>query len=175
LAFACLAIGVAGSSLGSRQQEVAMRPGDVLPWAGRTVRYAGLAQRDLPEKHVVEAVLEVFEPGSRPYVLRPAQNLYRAQNQWSAEVAIHGGWSGDFYTIFHGSKDRERINLTLIENPAMRWLWSAGWLGALGALLAIWPVRKRPARSADGPPPSKVAIPKLHRPARSSVRSASHD
>ncbi len=144
----CLAIGVTGSSLGSRRRDVAMAPGETIRWAGRSVRYLGLNQRRLPDKVVVEARLEVSDGGVPPYLLLPADSLYRLQNQWSSQVAVHSAWSGDFYTILHGGNDGGKVNLTLIDNPLMRWLWSAGWISVAGALAALWPLKRRPGRPA---------------------------
>ena len=112
------------------------------------MRSLGLNQCNLPDKVVVEARLEVSE-GGPPYPLLPAENLYRLQNRWSSQVAIHSAWSGDFYTILHGGKDRDKVNLTLIENPLMRWLWSAGWISVAGGLAALWPLKRRPGRPAN--------------------------
>ena len=78
-----------------------------------------------------------------PYLLLPAENLYRRQNQWKSQVAIHSDWSGDFYAILRGGKNGDQIHLTLIENPLMRWLWSAGWIGLAGALVVLWPPQHR--------------------------------
>ena len=132
LGVVCLAIGVAGSALGSRRRNVAMAPGETVQWAGRSVRYLGLDECNLPDKIVVEARLEVSEGGVPTYPLLPAETLYRLQNQWSSQVAIHSAWSGDFYTILHGGNASDKVNLTLIDNPLMRWLWSAGWISVAG-------------------------------------------
>jgi len=156
LGVVCLAIGITGSSLGTRQREAVMTPGDTIQWADRSVHYLDLVQQDLPDKVVVAARLEISEGGAAPYMLLPAENLYRSQGQWSQQVAIHSTWSGDFYTILHGGKDHDRVSLTLIENPLMRWLWLAGWISVAGSLAALWPLRQRSERS------TQVAVPAMH-------------
>ena len=152
LGLACLAVGVAGSSLGTQRREATMQQGETIVWAGRSVRFVELAQRDEPGKIVIEAQLEVTPDGGAPFTIVPAQHFHRLQNEWATEVAIHSTWSGDFYTILHGGEAGEGIRLTLIENPAMRWLWLAGWIGAAGAAVGLWPERQRTA-SASLPPP----------------------
>jgi cytochrome c-type biogenesis protein CcmF len=143
LGFVCLAVGVTGSSLGTRQHEADMREGEVIQWAGYNIRYVGLTQRELPEKFVVAAQLAVSPAGAAPYTLLPAQHLHLPQNEWSTEVAIHSTWARDLYAILHSGKGREQISLTFIENPLMRWLWASGWVAGAGVLLALWPVGRQ--------------------------------
>ena len=45
---ACLAVGVAGSSLGTRQHEATLPKGESIHWAGRDIRFVGLVQRRFP-------------------------------------------------------------------------------------------------------------------------------
>ena len=139
LGLACLAVGVAGSSLGTQQHEATLDKGKSIRWAGRDIRFTGILQRRLPEKLVVQAELEVTADGAAPYTLRPAQEYYFLQNEWSTEVAIHSTWSGDFYTILHSGEGEDRIRFTLVENPMMRWMWLAGWMMAAGAVPWFWP------------------------------------
>ena len=144
-ALACLAIGVAGSSLGTQQHEATLCKGESIRWAGRNVRFVGVLQHRLPEKLVVQAELEVTADGAAPYTLRPAQEYHFLQNEWSTEVAIHSTWSGDFYTILHSGEGQDRIRLTFVENPMMRWMWLAGWIVVAGAVPWFWPSGRRVA------------------------------
>ena len=105
LGFGCLAVGIAGSSLGSRETDLSMTRGQSVQWAGRTIRYAELLQRDLKQKVVVQARLQITEPNGASYELLPAQNLYRPQNQWGTKVAIRSTFAGDFYVILHGGSE----------------------------------------------------------------------
>jgi cytochrome c biogenesis factor len=143
VALASLAVGVAGSSLGTRQYEATLAKGESIHWAGRDVHFVDVLQTRLPEKLVVQAELEVTVAGAVPYTLRPAQEFYFLQNEWSTEVAIHSTWSDDFYTILHSGEGQDRIRLTLRENPLMRWMWLAGWIMAAGAVPWFWPTIKR--------------------------------
>ncbi len=45
LGFVCLAVGVTGSSLGTRRQEVVLSEGETAQWAGRSVRCTRLIRR----------------------------------------------------------------------------------------------------------------------------------
>jgi cytochrome c-type biogenesis protein CcmF len=143
LGIACVAIGVAGSSLGTQRKEVVMAEGETIRWEGRTIRHAQLKQSQLPDKLVAEAVLEVARDGEAPVTLRPARHLHLLQDEWTTEVAIHSTWSGDFYTILHAGLGDGEVSLTLVNNPMIRWIWVGGILSATSAIVTILPPRRR--------------------------------
>jgi cytochrome c biogenesis factor len=141
LALACLAIGITGSSLGTRRHDADLNEGDVVEWSGRRIEYSRLAQREDEDKLIAEAELRVSRGGDMPVILKPARHLYLLQNQWTTEVAIHSTWTADFYVILHAGLGEGRVALTFIENPLMHWIWLGGWLAAGSGLVAIWPAR----------------------------------
>jgi cytochrome c-type biogenesis protein CcmF len=156
LGLACLAVGVAGSSLGTQQRQATLSKGESIVWAGRNICFAGVLQHRLPEKLVVQAELKVTADGDGPYTLLPAQEYYFLQNEWSSKVAIHSNWSGDFYTILYNGRGQDQIQLTLVNNPMMRWMWLAGWVMVVAAVPWFW--TKKPqvetARREDRSPSS---------------------
>ena len=142
LGFVCVAMGVAGSSLGTQRQEVTLDEGAVIDWAGQRIRYVRLEQRQLPDKLVAEAVLELDRGRSTPIELRPARHLHLLQNEWTTEVAIYSTWWGDLYTVLDAGLGNGKIALTLVNNPMIRWIWAGGALTTLSAVVAIWPSRR---------------------------------
>jgi cytochrome c-type biogenesis protein CcmF len=161
LGFGCMAVGIAGSSLGSRETDLSMTRGQTIEWTGRTIRYVDLLQRDLKQKLVVEAHLEITEANGARYALLPAQHLFRPQNQWGTKVAIRSTFARDFYVILHGGSEASKIHLTLIDHPLIRWLWLGGWIGLVGVVIAGWPERK-PGESTAGRRLSHQVIPAPH-------------
>jgi cytochrome c-type biogenesis protein CcmF len=143
LGLACLAIGVAGSSLGTGRYEVEMNEGDAVNWSGRTIRYVQLEQRSLPDKLVAEAVLEVSRGGATPVTLRPARHLHLLQDLWTTEVDIHSTWRGDFYTILNAGLGEGRVALTFVDNPMISWIWFGGVFIVLSVLVGAWPASRR--------------------------------
>jgi cytochrome c-type biogenesis protein CcmF len=167
LGIACIAVGVAGSSLGTQRHELEISEGDTIHWAGRQIRYVRLEQTRLPDKLVAEAVLEITSDGKPPVTLRPARHLHLLQNEWTSEVAIHSTWSGDFYTILHAGLGNGRISLSLVDNPMIGWIWLGGIWTAASALVAALPTRLRRQALANpfakqlaietAPPPAAAA------------------
>jgi len=149
LGFVCVAIGVTGSSLGTQRKEVTLNEGDTLRWADRQIHYVRLEQRQLPDKLVAEAVLEVARDGSAPVELRPARHLHLLQNDWTTEVAIDSTWRGDFYTVLHAGLGDGRVVLTLVDNPMIGWIWGGGAVATLAAIVAMWPVSRRRSAMED--------------------------
>jgi cytochrome c-type biogenesis protein CcmF len=138
LGLIALAVGVAGSSLGKREQSFSMTEGQTVAWAGRTIRLDRVIQRELPDKLVAEAVLEISRGSGRTTTLVPAQHYHKLQQEWTTEVAIDSTWRGDFYTILHSGTADGRLLLTLIENPLMRWLWMGGAVMVLGTCVRLF-------------------------------------
>jgi cytochrome c-type biogenesis protein CcmF len=147
----CLAVGVAGSSLGKREQGFRMTEGQTVEWAGRSIRLARVTQRELPDKLAAEAVLEISRGGRLQTTLVPAQHYHKLHREWTTEVAIHATWSGDFYTILHSGTPEGQLSLTLVENPLMRWLWMGGAVMVLGTCLRLWPGGVKVARRVGTP------------------------
>ena len=71
LGFGCMAIGIAGSSLGSRENDLSMTRGQTVEWEGRTIRYADLTEQDLRQKVVIAAQLEITEPAGANMCFSP--------------------------------------------------------------------------------------------------------
>ncbi|MGM0485762.1 MAG: heme lyase CcmF/NrfE family subunit [Planctomycetota bacterium] len=163
LGFICLTVGIAGSSLRTRQRAFEMKQGEKVVWADRQIRLAGIHRHELPDRIVGEAELEISRDGRRIATLLPAQHYHRSAGEWTTEVAIHSTWGGDFYTILHGGEAREAVRLTFVENPMMRWLWLGGSLMGLGSLVRLWPSRRRDAVRTT-PFPVKSLVTSGYRP-----------
>jgi cytochrome c-type biogenesis protein CcmF len=160
MGFVCIAVGVTGSSLGTQRHELVMKQGEVAQWAGNSIRFQRLIERELPDKFIVEAELEISHDGQKPFRLLPAQHLHRLQNQWTTEVAIRSTWQGDLYIILHNGEGHDAIRLTLVENPLMRWMWFGGLVIIIGAIVRLWPSRRKADQNRQ-PPADQAAKPKL--------------
>ena len=150
LGFFSLALGVTGSSLGKHHHEFDLQQGETVQWAGRQVRLVQRTQRELPDKLVAEAELEVVVAG-RSATLLPARHYHLLNRSWTTKVAIDSTWFSDFYVVLQGGDAEGVVHLTFVESPMMRWMWLAGWIVAAGALLRLWPSRQRAVTRAVEP------------------------
>jgi cytochrome c-type biogenesis protein CcmF len=85
----------------------------------------------------------------------PHRNMYLLRNQPAqpaTEVAIQTGPTRDLYVVLT-SLVNGRATLSVFVNPLVMWLWVAGIIVALGALVAAWPAprsARQPARAPAG-------------------------
>jgi cytochrome c-type biogenesis protein CcmF len=142
IGFIALAVGITGSSLGSRRLEVVLSEGEEICWNHHRIRYAERVERSLPDKWIAETVLQVSRDGAAPVTLRPARHLHLLQNEWTTEVAIHSTWAGDFYTVLNGGLDGGQASLTFVVNPLIRWIWVGALVASGGAVAAAWPAKR---------------------------------
>lgn len=147
LGFICLAIGIAGSSLGTRQRDVTIRVGDSVRWAGYDLRLDDVRQRGDATKAIDEVELTVLRRGRPVGSLVPAQHFHALSNEWTSEVSIYSAWSGDVYVILRNSENRAKVRLTLIANPMMRWMWGSAWFVIAGVVLRAAPISRQRDRS----------------------------
>jgi cytochrome c-type biogenesis protein CcmF len=133
------------------QQDVVLNAGDTVQWAGRTVRLARVNEQVFPDKIVAEAELDIFRGDVQVATLLPAQHFHRLTEAWTTEVAIDSTWHGDFYVILHSGEGNDQVQLTLIDNPMMRWMWMGGWIAGAGTLIRLWPRRRRSTGAASLP------------------------
>jgi cytochrome c-type biogenesis protein CcmF len=143
LGFVCLAVGVTGSSLGKRERGFTMTEGQTVQWDEHQIYLARMHHRELPDRLIGEAELEIRTPGKPLMRLRPAQHFHRLQEQWTTEVDIHSDWSGDFYAILHSGDLDGQLYLTFVENPLINWLWAGGAIMVCGAAIRLYPTRRR--------------------------------
>ncbi len=158
LGFVSLALGVAGSALGTRQREASLIQGETVEWAGRSIRYTRLVQRETPGQILMETQLDLLRGGDLEATLLPAQQWHKLQDQWTSRVAIHSTWTRDLYVILHRGETGGQVHLTLFENPMVRWLWLGGYVCGAGALVGLWPARRSSPRPDSQPVPPPAAM-----------------
>ena len=152
LGFVCLVVGVAGSSLGKREKGFVMTEGATVKWAGRKIHLARIIERELPDKLIGAAELEITDRAGRRVVLQPAQHFHRLSETWTTEVDIDSSWRGDFYTILHSGGVEGQMYMTFVENPLIRFLWLGGAVMLAGTVVRIWPSRRRSKRARQSSP-----------------------
>jgi cytochrome c biogenesis factor len=164
LGFVFVAIGIAGSSLGTQRMDVTLDEGEKLEWAGRQIQYVRLVQREVADKLVAEAVLYVSHGRRASVELRPARHLHLLQNDWTTEVAIDSTWRGDFYTVLHAGLGDGRVVLTFVDNPMIGWIWGGGTLITCAATVALWPQSRRVHIAVAADDSARAHTTRIHSP-----------
>ena len=89
LAIVVMAVGVIGSSVYDVHKDVSLQKGQSATIKGYTLVYTSLDERDVPDKQVVTATLEVYRGDRLVTMLTPEKIFHRSFQQPVSEVAIH--------------------------------------------------------------------------------------
>jgi cytochrome c-type biogenesis protein CcmF len=149
-----IAAGLAISGSWKTEREVTLRRGEQLEMDEYTVQFDEVWGREEPQRFVVGATFQVWRGERYLGEKQPRMNYYPTSQQPIATPAVFTSVSKDLYlTLMAFDNDGgEHATVRVIVNPAVAWLWIGGLIVGIGALIAIWPHRRRappPALSAD--------------------------
>ena len=148
-----LFVGLAGSKAFATEGDITLRQGQSASVAGYAITMLGSERVPFDgHKMSVGAKLDVRKDGEHVATLFPHRNEYVLADgvQPSTEVAIHSDPERDVYVVLTGLVGGS-ANLSVFVNPLVMWLWIAGIIVAVGALVAIWPVPRAVRRHAPVP------------------------
>lgn len=135
-----MVLGIAGSSLYSREESFQMRPGQSVTFAGNTLRFDGLREVERGNYATVKAVLTVTDPRGRTTQMLPERRFYQRPEQSINDVAIRSSWDRDLYLILAGWEAGGQITAIKAHmNPLVGWIWIGAWITGGGALLCLLP------------------------------------
>lgn len=153
LAFAVLAVGVAGSSGYASAGEVTLH-------AGRTAHVEGMAASlgGVHESHDGQGTRTVATVTLGGHTLRPALRYFAGQQTTVPLPAVASGPRRDVYvTLLDASSSGTSVTLRVAVNPMIDWLWAGGVLLVVGGALGLRRPRRRAAAQAESAP--AVAVP----------------
>jgi len=156
-AIVLLAIGVAGGAYGATHVQH-LKPGESMTIRGYRLHYLGTVVREGPNSLEERARLAVSRGGSGVGTLMAGKNSYPAEGQVSNEVAIHTDWvrAQDLFVIGDQFNKDGSVVLKVLVNPLVPFVWLAGLVFLLGALIAMWPDAREQRRLASRAEPVPV-------------------
>ncbi len=107
-----------------------------------TIEYRGLQVFNTNDgRQVARAVVGVYRNGKFVGVIHPRQDYYILEQQPMTIPGVYSTWEEDLYVILVGWRPitSEGATFKVYYNPLVRWLWTGGWIFALGTLVALWP------------------------------------
>jgi cytochrome c-type biogenesis protein CcmF len=154
VAIALISVGVIGSSLFDKDQTAILKPGESTTIKNYTLIYNNLdVTSPSADKMVVAANVSVTKNGVSVGTLNPEQIYYSGQDQSVSEVAIRTNLSEDLYVILSTwDETTQEINLHILVNPLVMWLWIGSGVLLLGGLICFWP---QPLETMNLPVPPK--------------------
>ncbi|MEE8448595.1 MAG: heme lyase CcmF/NrfE family subunit [Thermodesulfobacteriota bacterium] len=143
-----MVLGITGVMNFKVEKEASLRQGQTLTFNQYTVRYGGLTSWKEPHRDVVAATLNIYNGGKRVATLKPEKAFHKGQDQPTTEVAILSTFKEDFYAILAGWDDQGTAQFKFLINPLVIWLWIGGGVITLGAIMVMWPDRRRRIKEA---------------------------
>ena len=145
-----IAVGLAISGTWKFEREVTLRRGEQLAIDEYTVQFDEVWGREEPQRFVVGGTFQVWRDQRHLGAKQPRMNYYPTSQQPIATPAVFTSLTKDLYlTLMAFDNDGgEHATVRVIVNPAVAWLWIGGLIVGIGALIAIWPHRRRAPRPA---------------------------
>jgi cytochrome c-type biogenesis protein CcmF len=155
-AIVLLAIGIAGGAYGATRVQ-RLEPGQSMTIRGYRLHYLESTVQKGPNDLEERAHLVVTRGGDHMGTLQAGKNSYPAEQQVSNEVAIHTDWlrAQDLFVIGDQFNKDGSVVLKVLVNPLVPFVWLAGVVFLLGALIAMWPdarEQRRLARRSEAVP-----------------------
>ncbi|MCF6506054.1 heme lyase CcmF/NrfE family subunit [Blastococcus sp. MG754426] len=156
---ALAAVAVAASSSFSTATEQRVAVGNAVAVAGWTARLDAVERERTAQEMRVVARVALAEDGRARGAAAPELRTFPAHAITVASPAVRSTLAGDVYlTVTEVDPDGGWALLRIAVNPLVSWLWAAGGVMALGAVLAGWPARRvRGHRATPGEPVPSLA------------------
>lgn len=167
--------GLAGRAFESEATK-ALKPGESVEIAsafGHTYRlqYQDMSWYPATNMTKLIASVQVFRDGEPLGVLTAEKRAYKQREEVVSEVGIRRAWNEDLYLILAGIDDANAViqgrnprpvaTFRVLVNPLVPWIWTGGFVMALGTLIALWPGEegRRPAPQQRVRPAARPARP----------------
>lgn len=153
-----MAVGIAASSTFRQELDATLRPGEIVqaPGGEYSIRFDELWGIDEPQRFVVGATTTVLKGGREIGSLDPRLNFYRGNDQPITTPAVRSRPTLDIYlNLMAFERDGTSVTIRILTEPLVFWIWLGGGIVGLGALIALWPRRRRTPRG--GPVRTPVA------------------
>jgi cytochrome c-type biogenesis protein CcmF len=139
-----VALGIVGSSSFRREREMTLKPGDTLTVAGQTIRLKGVWGREEAQRSVIGATVEVLKNGRVVGVIEPRMNYYPTSDQPVPTPQVRSTIGGDLYlSLMSFDPNGAHATIRAIVQPLVSWIWFGGGVVVLGALICMFPARRR--------------------------------
>lgn len=142
LGIAMLAIGVIGSSFYAVQRDFNMSLGDAESLGGYDFAYVNVDSRTFSDRIETTAQFDVSRGGSRVGTMDARRTFYVDHGVAATRAAIRSTPIEDFYIVPSEFTRSGDAVFRVYVNPVVWWMWAAGPLFVLGAVLALSPRRR---------------------------------
>lgn len=124
------------------EKQVTVNKGESFQIKNYTLRYDGISEYPLANKHAIIATLSVFKDNRKIGIMSPEKGFFFGQEQPTTEVAIHTTLKEDLYVILAGY-EKDVATFKVLVNPLVVWLWIGGGIMAFGSIIIMMPSRRK--------------------------------
>jgi len=153
---------VAVSSTMGRSQEMVLGRGESATLGRYSLTFLGTDQVQEPQRTSIVARVAVRRDGEDIGVLSPRMSQYETQREPIGSPAVRSFLFEDLYlSVMNLDAGGGRLGLHVFINPLVGWIWPATMVMALGGLLALLPLPRRPlvVRGEALVPPAASGLP----------------
>ena len=139
-----VAVAIAASSSFRREYEATLKKGESMAVGAYSVRLVEVYGREEPQRSRIAATVAVLKDGNEIGRLDPAMNFYPTSQQPIPTPAVRSRAWGDIYVNLMAFRpDGSNATLKVIVEPLVPWIWAGGGIIVLGALVSMFPTRRR--------------------------------
>jgi cytochrome c-type biogenesis protein CcmF len=141
-----VAVAIAASSTFRAEYEATVKPGESMTAGRYEVRLLDVYAREEAQRSRIAARVAILENGTELGRLDPAMNFYPTSEQPIPTPAVRSRPWGDIYVnLMAFKRDGSDATLKVIVEPLVPWIWVGGGIMCLGAMISMFPARRRSA------------------------------
>ena len=163
LSIVMVALGVIGASFFSTQKDVVLAPGERVTVEDYELEYVGTTAQPKGNRTEFVSTVNVVRRGKPLGTIEPTRAFYPSFNMASTRAAIRSTPVEDLYVVPSENLPDGSVGFRILVNPLIWWMWVAGPVLVVGAVVSLWPQSVRVPRGArvpgtapDGPQPRTV-------------------
>lgn len=149
-----VAVAIAASSTFRAEYEATVKKGASMAAGRYEVRLLDVYAREEPQRSRIAAQVAILQDGKELGRLDPAMNFYPTSQQPIPTPAVRSRPWGDIYlNLMAFKQDGSDATLKVIVEPLVPWIWVGGGIMCLGAMISMFPARRRSAAWVSAPAP----------------------
>ncbi|MBK6455293.1 MAG: heme lyase CcmF/NrfE family subunit [Gemmatimonadetes bacterium] len=150
-----VAVAITASSTFRKEYEATVKKGQVMDAGAFQMRLVEVYAREEPQRSRIAANVAVLKDGKEIGRLDPAMNFYPTSQQPIPTPAVRSRPWGDIYlNLMAFKQDGSDATLKVIVEPMVPWIWFGGAIICLGAIISMFPARRRSAAWVGAPVPA---------------------
>jgi cytochrome c-type biogenesis protein CcmF len=143
------AVAIAASSAFRAEHEKTLKKGETMALRGFTIRLDQIWGEEQPQRFVVGTDVTVLRDGKAVGWMDPRLNFYPTSEQPISTPSVRSRAAGDLYlNLMAFEQDGSGATIRMIVEPLVPWIWAGGYIVVLGALISLWPNRRREPAAA---------------------------